>query len=95
MNTPITKQIVLDLIPTLSDTELTIVRNWRTYNDAIIKFKNMSNISLFTSILDDKDEALRLLKHYKELEYNWDKFETYLTSQQKNLFHTFILKYCL
>jgi len=95
MNIPVTKQILLDLMPTLLDAELTLIRSWRTYNDAIIKFKNMSNIPLFTSILDDNDEALRLLKHYKEVEHNWDKFETYLTTDQKNLFHTFILKYCL
>lgn len=95
MNTPVTKQMLVELIPTLLDAELTLIRSWRTYNDAIVKFRNMSNIPLFTSILDDKDEALRLLKHYKEVEYNWDKFETYLTKQQKNLFHTFILKYCL
>ena len=95
MNAPVTKQILVDLIPTLLDAELTLIRNWRTYNNAIIKFKNMSNIPLFISILDDKDEALRLLKHYKEVKYTWDKFETYLTEQQKNLFYVFILKYCL
>lgn len=95
MTPSITKQILLDLMPKLNDEELNLIRNWRIFDKAIIKFKNMSNISLFTSILDDEKEAIRLLKYYRQLDYKWENFETYLTFEQKNLFHTFILKYCL
>lgn len=68
----------------LSDDELTVLRNWSSFNERIIKFQNKSNMRKFQSIFGD-EEGERLFEQFitrcnREYQY----FTTFLVVEQHN-----------
>jgi hypothetical protein len=70
-----------------------MVRNWSTFNKAVKGFVNTSNLLTFQKLYDDDNEGYRLYNHFLvDCNRDYLKFETYLTSEQKQTTLIYILK---
>jgi hypothetical protein len=76
------KIIAQDFIENDRD-KLEIFINWAKVNDAIIKFQNNSNLSVFQFLFENDGE--RLWKHFcNDCDRKVQKFLTYLVVDQSN-----------
>ena len=80
----------------LTDEELKLIRNWKTFEDKIVLFENKVNLDVFVELYNVKEnnEALRLIKHFRNDYCNGKvkPFVSYLTTEQYNDTVVYILK---
>ena len=75
--------------------QLTLIRNWRIFNNKIIHFSIIANLNLFKDILGDDVLAENLIGKFTNIcDRKWLKFEPYLKEDWKELFLRYILNYC-
>lgn len=68
----------------LSNDELTVIRNWSSFNGRIIKFQYKSDLRKFQSIFGD-EEGERLFGHFiTRCNREYQPFTTFLVVDQHN-----------
>lgn len=75
----------------LNEEQLREIRQWHKFQTRLKKFRIKNNIDTFNELFG-KEHGERLLRHFRS-DCNEDtvKFETYLTSHQKDQFFIYVI----
>ena len=75
----------------VTNSEVTEIQIWSLYNKKINKFVNNANTFIFHSLF--KDDSVRLFESFViKCDRDFNKFLTYLTSEQRNKILIHIVK---
>lgn len=75
----------------MTEESLREVRAYSKFNRRIKSFKNNNTLATFNEIFGE-GEGERLREHYFKLDFDFNKFLTYLTSNQIDLIYAYISK---
>jgi len=77
----------------VTESQLTEIRQWATYERRLKSFKANCTLRTFNEIFGEA-EGERLFVHYRSTcDYQFPKFLTYVTQEQKNKLLSYIVKY--
>lgn len=78
--------------PKLSNEEHDILRTWYAYNSQILMFEAHANLSTFIRIFGEDDAERLMLSFRARCDGKYQKFITFLTTEQKNDLWVHILR---
>lgn len=76
----------------LTQDQLALVRSWRRMQDKIISFERNANRPLFEHVYGNEDGGRLIRDYVVKCERDFEKFLSYLTTEQRNKTFEYILK---